>query len=231
MKIVSWNCGGDFFRKFSDISELDADVYIIQNCENPTKSEFEDYKDWAGNHLWVGGPHGTGIGVFSKGELSLVRADVNSTPFEWFLPCIVGEEFHLLAVWTRAANSPTFPYIGQLWKWLQRNHEFLEGGNSGVVGDFNSNGRYVVWDRWWNHHDVVTQLFSLGLNSLYHVSRSESHGNESEPTSYAGHLLSEPDHTDYAFLSEKILPSSSLEISSTYKWRHLSNHMPLIIRA
>ena len=35
MKIISWNCNGKFREKFSAILEEDADIYVIQECENP----------------------------------------------------------------------------------------------------------------------------------------------------------------------------------------------------
>lgn len=34
MKIVSWNANGKFREKYKAILELDADIYVIQECEN-----------------------------------------------------------------------------------------------------------------------------------------------------------------------------------------------------
>lgn len=34
MKIVSWNYNGKFSEKYKKILELNADIYVIQECEN-----------------------------------------------------------------------------------------------------------------------------------------------------------------------------------------------------
>ena len=39
MKIVTWNCQGKFREKFELIKEENADIYVIQECENPEKSD------------------------------------------------------------------------------------------------------------------------------------------------------------------------------------------------
>lgn len=49
MKIVSWNCNGKFREEFNFIKKLDADIYVIQECENPLLCSNNDYKNFASN--------------------------------------------------------------------------------------------------------------------------------------------------------------------------------------
>jgi exonuclease III len=54
MKILTWNCNGAFWKKFEELSLLDADILVIQECENPKECSHLAYKKWVNNFLWIG---------------------------------------------------------------------------------------------------------------------------------------------------------------------------------
>lgn len=139
--------------------KFDSDILIIQECEDPEKSTDLEYKKWASNYLWIGDNKNRGLGVFAKSQINITKLNWELKGEKHFLPCRVNEEFNLLAMWCHLANSLTFGYIGQFWKYLQMNKSKL--GKSIIAGDFNSNVMWDKWDRWWNHSDCVRKLRKL----------------------------------------------------------------------
>ncbi|MCA0237841.1 MAG: endonuclease/exonuclease/phosphatase family protein [Bacteroidetes bacterium] len=230
MKIVTWNCNGAFRKKFDNISDFDADIYIIQECENPAEIGHSEYLNWAGNYLWMGDTKNKGLGIFTKTDIKIEKLDWTNNfqnhTVKHFLPCKINSDFDLLAVWTHKNNSPNFGYIGQLWKYLQANKEKLN--ETLIAGDFNSNTIWDQWDRWWNHTDVVKELNELGIESIYHKWTGEQQGKESTPTLYFQRNISKPYHIDYIFGSKKFTEQTKkLEIGKADQWLKLSDHMPI----
>jgi len=245
MRIVSWNCNGALRKKREELDKLDADVFVIQECENPEEST-KDYRNWAGNYLWIGESKNKGIGVFAKKENIVNKLEHNgsfemscinssSPSLRWetsslrlFLPFIINNNVQVLGVWTKGSDSEAFGYIGQFWKYLQIHKNDLSSNKQIILGDFNSNKRWDKPDRWWSHSDVVNELHDIGIQSLYHHKYNESHGSESKSTFYLHRKESKPYHIDYAFVSKSYL-QSEIVIGETEKWLMLSDHLPLII--
>ncbi|MCS6263521.1 MAG: endonuclease/exonuclease/phosphatase family protein [Nitrospira sp.] len=227
MRIVSWNCSGALRKKLPQLLSLNADIYIVQECEKPEGAIDSAYKSWAKGSLWVGSNKHRGLGVFSS-NAPLVMLDWDGNGLESFVPFTIDNKITALAVWTRHANSPTFRYIGQLWKYLQVHKARIGDRNMVICGDLNSNARWDVWDRWWNHSDVVRELSSIGIESVYHHQTGEQQGKESQPTFFMHRKLARPYHIDYAFASADLLRSSKISVGRADEWLAFSDHVPIV---
>ncbi len=75
MKIVSWNCNGALRKKFHQISSLNAVIYVIQECEDPSLTNDKVYKEWCINYLWIGDSKNKGLGIFAKPGIDLILLD------------------------------------------------------------------------------------------------------------------------------------------------------------
>lgn len=229
MKIVSWNCNGAFRKKYKQLDNFNAHIYIVQECENPVQTSDIDYKAWCTNYLWIGNDKNKGLGIFCKNTVRIKKLELDSDGLQYILPCVINDEYLIWAVWTKEANSPTFKYIGQFWKYLQLHKNALGKYNDIIIGDFNSNSCWDAWDRWWNNSDVVRELAEFDIVSFYHVFNNELQGKETKPTFYMGRKLNRPYHIDYAFISKTLTQNAEIEIGDKAFWLDYSDHMPLVL--
>lgn len=231
MKILTWNCNGALRKKFEQISELNADIYIIQECENPAETKHTAYIEWAKNYLWIGDTKNKGVGIFANENIKLRKLNWTNKfkdhSVKYFLPCSINGEFDLLAVWNHGTNSPTFGYIGQLWKYLQVNRSNFK--QALIIGDFNSNKIWDRWDRWWNHSDVVHDLNEIGITSLYHKYWNEEQGKETQPTFFLQRNIKKSYHIDYVFGCKYFADRlKKMEIGEISKYLEISDHVPVV---
>jgi len=247
MKIVTWNCNGALRKKINEIDSLNADILLIQECEDPALSTIQ-YREWAGEYLWVGTSKNKGIGIFPKngntvkpldwdGEFKIEGLVTKNPSLTWrtsdlnlFLPFAINDEVTALAVWTKGNDSQIFGYMGQFWKYLQIHRNDLINEKTMIIGDFNSNANWDKGDRWWSHSDVVAELKAIGIVSLYHEQFSEAQGEESSPTFYLHRKEEKSYHIDYAFISNDMINQSKLTVGKRRDWIGVSDHMPLSIR-
>ncbi len=230
MILITWNCNGALRNKYQALNGFDWDVLVVQECEDPGRCKDAEYKLWASNYLWVGDSKNKGIGIFAKEGVKISPLDWSNTyeghEVKLFLPCLINDRIQLLGVWTKQNNSPTFGYIGQLWKYLQLHSEKFE--DIIIAGDLNSNVQWDKWDRWWNHTDVVNQLKDLAIVSAYHFNNKLDQGSEKDLTYFMHRKLDRGYHIDYVFASEHLLNKSVIKIGEAKEWIRISDHVPII---
>ena len=220
MKIVSWNCNKNFQEKFSEISKLDADLFIIQDCENPNQTDSEEYKEFSSNHIWIG--DSIGLGIFAKGNITLKPIPYYGDS-KYFLSVNVDNSFNLLAVWTCPNEFSLMNYTQELLDCYNDN-ESLFDGNLIMCGDFNADmslgGPHAQ-----NFSDFISTLRRYGLEDIYHRINDEREGDESQATFYLYKDLNKPLHLDHVFAESYIVTSFKI---LDKEWLKYSDHLPLV---
>ncbi len=219
MKIVSWNCNGAFRKKYEEIIKLDADIYVIQECE-PIDSFKKELKKKISNGIWEKGANTKGVLVFAKPEVKLEKLEWDSYGMRVFIPIMINNTFPLVAVWT---TKPA--YIEEFYIWQSVNSKRITD-ECVIIGDFNSN---AVWDKGHSergHSVVVNMLKDKGLESAYHIISGDKQGEETKATFYLHKKVEKPFHIDHCFIKkERIQSYRVLDMS----WLEISDHIPVVL--
>ena len=229
MKIISWNCNGKFREKFKEIIEEDADIYIIQECENPSESKSKDYREFVGeNYFWKGNIHYKGLGIFAKEDIKLEIISGLNEDFDHFIALRVNDSFNLLGLWAMPK------YVEMIHDYFDVNQDLFDE-DLVMCGDFNSN---VIWN---NEHrtkdsngnakdqtNLNIKLNKKGLFSVYHDLNDDEQGEETNATFFQTRHLNQPYHIDYVYAKKDGI--SEFEILDHWKWISLSDHLPIVFK-
>ena len=222
LKIVSWNCNGKFREKFRDIADEDADIYVIQECENPAESNEEDYREFAGdNYFWTGNLHYKGLGIFAKEDIKIEKLEY-SGEFEHFILVRVNDSFNLLGVWAMPK------YVEMIHDFFDAN-EGLFDENLVMCGDFNSSVVFNYHHPKAKNHTVLNKkLESKNLKSVYHDLTGDEQGEEKAMTFYQARHLNNPFHLDLVYAGENVV--KEFTILDHFRWITISDHLPLVFK-
>lgn len=225
MKIVSWNCNGRFRDKYQHVLKEKADIYVIQECEDPYKTEDSHYKELFcdGKGFWIPNTDAKGVGVFTR------SSDIKLTKLnEWkgeniptFLPVRVNNEFTLLGVW--ACDK----YCENFYDYYLENQDFIDGKVL-MIGDFNSNVKLDKGhpkDKRWS--SCVELLAQKNLVDVYNELTGEAEGEETKPTFFMYRKLDKPYHIDRCVAAKGCV--KNLEIKADHTWLNLSDHLPIVV--
>ena len=228
MKIVSWNANGKFSQKFPTILEEDADIYVIQECENPLIIDSEEYADFASNYFWVGENQYYGLGIFAKDNVKLELMDLDAKGLRYFIPVNVNDDFNLLGVWINPdmEGSKVLHYPKEITKYYEEHKDSGFFNEDMIIcGDFNCDVRLADKRHGKNVLEMAEKLSEKGLVDTYHYLTGEPQGEESIATFHWYRKLDKRFHLDHVFSSpDKV---KNLQIGNADKWLELSDHMPI----
>lgn len=233
MRLITWNCQGAFRKKADLILGLKPDILIVQECEHPDKFTFNPLIPKADATYWHGDNKHKGICIFTYNKYTVELNNNFNPKFRYILPFRVsghGHSFTIFGIWAMSNKENYFErYIGQVW--LAINHyQDLLGKSTILIGDFNSNKIWDAKDRVANHSDVVDNLESHNIKSLYHEHYRVKQGEETDPTFFLQRNIKKPYHIDYCFASVDILEKvKGIEIGKYENWAGYSDHVPMII--
>lgn len=221
MRIVSWNCNGRFRDKFCEIKSLNADIYVIEECEDPAQSKQKEYQAFASNSVWVGDNKNKGLGIFARKGINIENNNWETLCLRNFVSVKINNDFDLVGVWA------CDPYIEEYYIYQYINYN-LYNSRTIIIGDFNSNKKWDKKHSQRSHSNVVAKLEGKDLVSAYHYVMHENQGEETQYTFFMHRNREKSYHIDYCFIDKTRINNFVVDYK-TDKWLKYSDHLPIVL--
>lgn len=234
MKIITWNCNGAFREKYKALLKLQADIWVIQECESPEYLVKKGIFLPVENTLWHGTRAYKGLGVFTFNKIKLEKSPHFNPEYHYILPTKIkiptNDEIILNAVWASTVpNKSDWDYIGQMCHFAQHHSPCFQK-NSITLGDFNIN---MQWNQSFkkehNYEKFLELMKNLKQDSLYHQLNNIPQGKETTATSYYRRNPNCPFHIDYIYVGKNIFTHLKKFKIYNKEWLQYSDHVPLEI--
>lgn len=211
----------NFREKFEKISKIyeDIDIYVIQECENPRKYDYENIYP---NYIWIGETPYKGLGIFAKEEIDLTQISIDFD-CRYFIPVRVNNLFTLLGVWSCPdyKNVQLRHHPEEILKYYDKNRNLFDE-NLVMCGDINCDIA-LKDEHAEKFKQIISNLEDDNLLDIYHYLNKEEEGNESQATFYPNNS-EKTFHLDHVFANpEKI---KDLKVLGE-KWLESSDHRPI----
>ncbi|QDZ00793.1 endonuclease/exonuclease/phosphatase family protein [Nitratireductor mangrovi] len=176
IRLITWNCAGNFQRKSAIIAGMRPDVVLISEAEEDAADALPD----TSGGFWIGTGR-RGLAVVALNGWCIEPAEVQIAE-RLFLPVRLSRgDLKLHVVGT--CVKKTTDYVGPTLSALEQLGGFLRAGPGIVAGDFNqsvalderrTSGRRFA--------RVIERLDELRFRSAWHYFKDEQMGAESKPT-------------------------------------------------
>lgn len=213
-----------FARKREHIQSLGPDLLILQEC-----SEKDILETDAPFRHWVGTNKNKGLGIIGYTSHDYHIDPLYTDDLPWFIPITITDlNINILAVWAHV-KTQQLRYVRLIHEAVNRYEQFLTASPSIITGDLNSSTAFDKKHGARSHTALVKKLQELGIESAYHSTNNEIHGQEKDPTWYMYRHLDKGYHLDYAFVSSPLIKTIHVEIGKPDVWLEHSDHMPLVL--
>ncbi len=228
MKIITWNCGGNFRKKFRYIEKYNADILVIQECESIDKIQsanqtiFNEY-----NFEWINdGSQRTdkGLGIFLKKSIVFKKQNWETFGLNHYLAVKIENKFDLIGILTENPG-----YIRDACVYLQMYEKLFTNKSENVLlcGDLNSFKKDKYTSKTKNIETYFKELYEMNIHSCYHDTYDKKLGDKEELKTFIS-PNGKRYHIDYIFTNMEY-SGFFIEDFDNFKvsGKNISDHVPL----